>query len=250
MQSALLLLRGVLMWWVLASLWYPLPGVGAAKAAAAAASASPSSSKALYCALCEVVVDEVEAAIARTAEEHAHTVQTKWRIDEKRHIPYARTEHRVMEILEDELQPALQRYGAANHTERLRLLRTPEGAEEPFSPEQFEHSARLSSTLSALYERMIDSHLEDMMLLFHRAEPHTKERLCVRKVKACSKGTAFDAVQPPERVRRTVGAAAADSSRAEAEAEVEAVPTPAEAVGVPAPPTGPASAEAIEHTEL
>ena len=183
--------------------------------------------KALYCALCEVVVDEVSAAIARVASEHAHVVQTKWRIDEKRHIPYARTEAVVMEIIEEQVAPSLPLYGASNHTGRTRLLRkfdAPSLATAPllpplsaadeegeqgeqvlddaYAPSAFNHTAGLTSSLSALYERMVDSHLEDMMLLFHRDEPDIKAKLCVHTVRACKKGTSFEPFHPPQRARK------------------------------------------------
>jgi len=182
--------------------------------------------KALYCALCEVVVDEVNAAIDRTADEHGHFVQTKWRIDEKRRIPFARTEHRVMEIIEQEVTPSLPLYGSTNHTGRTRLIRKPgapplptapliphdsegegegvgEGSDVDYSPSEFTHSRLLTETLTSLYERMVDVHLEEMALLFHRAEEQVKEKLCIQKVKACSKGTSFEPFHPPTRQRST-----------------------------------------------
>lgn len=43
-------------------------------------------------------MDEVEEGIENTAEKH--TVQVRFRLDEKVRIPYARTEYRLIEILE------------------------------------------------------------------------------------------------------------------------------------------------------
>ena len=196
--------------------------------------------KALYCALCEAVVDEVDAAIALTASSHGHTVQTKWRIDEKRHIPYARTEHRLMEIIEDEIQPHLPLYGAVNHTDRLRLLRqfsapplstapllppssadATEGVElsDTYSPSQFQQSAGMTSTLKLLYDRMIEGYLEEMLLLFHRAEEDIKSKLCIRKVRACPRGTTFEPFAPPEREVKKPTTTEGDTQSTPAEGE-------------------------------
>ena len=68
-------------------------------------------------------MDEMESAIARVEQQHAHTVQTAWRIDSKKRIPYARTESVLLELLEDDMPPLLRHYGVSNHTGRQRLLR-------------------------------------------------------------------------------------------------------------------------------
>jgi len=63
----------------------------------------------LKCSLCEVIVDEVESGIARTSVQHS--VQSRFRIEEKKYIPYARTEFRIMEILDEEIPNHLNNYG-------------------------------------------------------------------------------------------------------------------------------------------
>jgi len=52
----------------------------------------------LQCGVCEAIVDEVNAGIAATSLKHS--VQTRFRVDEKKRIPYARTEHNLIEIIE------------------------------------------------------------------------------------------------------------------------------------------------------
>lgn len=49
-------------------------------------------------AACRAIVDEVHQGIDDTVEKH--TVQVRFRVDEKIRIPYARTEYRLIEILE------------------------------------------------------------------------------------------------------------------------------------------------------
>jgi len=63
----------------------------------------------LFCGVCEVMVAEVEAGIAATTEKHE--VQTRFRVDEKKRMPYARTEYRIMEILENDIATKFSDYG-------------------------------------------------------------------------------------------------------------------------------------------
>ena len=186
---------------------------------------SPSQSRDLYCALCEAVVDEMESAIGRVEQSHAHTVQTAWRIDQKRRIPYARTESVLLGLLEDDLPPLIKLYGVTNHTGRQRLLRRhdapqldkapliPEqdsdsanttedsssSSQSPYSSSEFSSSSTLTSTLSALYDRMLDSYLEDFILAFHKQVSDVKQQLCVSSVRACKKGTSFEPFRRPRR---------------------------------------------------
>ena len=227
----------------------------------------------LYCALCEVVVDEVEAAVERTSSSHGHTVQTAWRIDEKRRIPYARTEHRLMEILEDELPQALPLYGACNHTDRQRLIRRRTAEQLPtsallpsaaadaeaeggleYSPAFFSQSAALLSRLRSLYERLLESHLEDAILLFHKEEPDIRHKLCVTKARACKKDTAFDPFPPPPAARPEQRQA--EGQQAEGEQQTAGAPAAgeepegAEAVSSVSGGAAAAAASLASHTEL
>jgi len=203
-----------------------------------------STSRDLYCALCEAVMDEMESGIGRIEQQHAHTVQTAWRIDEKRRIPYARTESVLLQLLEDDVPPVLRLYGVSNHTGRQRLVRrhdapqldtapllpeldgdthdsthaADDGSGEtdsanhtastqlPYSPAEFTSTATLTSTLTALYERMIDSYLEDIMLAFHKQKyDDVKDALCVKTIRACRKGTTFEPFPKPSRQRQGGG---------------------------------------------
>ena len=198
-------------------------------------SGNDGSSRELYCALCEAVMDEMESAIARIEAQHSHTVQTAWRIDEKKRIPYARTESVLLQLLEDDVPPLLRHYGVTNHTGRQRLVRradapqldtapllpgdehsqqndAPAGdgsgesgsnissSSASYSASEFSSSPLLSDTLTALYNRMIDSYLEDIMLAFHkRQHDNVKDALCVRTIRACRKGTTFEPFRRPAR---------------------------------------------------
>ena len=196
------------------------PAVAASSAAASSTAGSSDSSKSreLYCALCEAVVDEMEAAIGRVEQQHGHTVQTAWRIDEKRRIPYARTESVLLQLLEDDVPPLLRLYGVSNHSGRQRLLRRHDAAQLdtapllpdptatdtdsslPYSPSEFASSGGVTAALSALYERLLDSWLEDIVLAFHkRQHDDIKDALCVKTIRACRKGTTFEPFRRPSR---------------------------------------------------
>jgi len=64
----------------------------------------------LSCGVCEALVDEVNQSILAT--EKTHTVQTRFRVDEKKRIPYSRTEHNLLEIMEaDDFPKRFEKYG-------------------------------------------------------------------------------------------------------------------------------------------
>jgi hypothetical protein len=65
-------------------------------------------------AVCKTTIDEVEQSIATTTE--THTVQVRFRIDEKKRIPYARSEYRLMQILEEETRDRFEDYGVSKAT--------------------------------------------------------------------------------------------------------------------------------------
>jgi len=77
----------------------------------------------LMCGVCEAMVDEVNIAIANNPNQHA--VQTRFRIDEKRRTPYARTEAALLEILEsDEFVRKFHAYSIVKpHTRTARLMK-------------------------------------------------------------------------------------------------------------------------------
>jgi len=220
-------------------------------------------SAALKCAVCEIFVDEMNFAISRTEDEYDFGVQTRWRVDEKRRIPYARTEFRLLEIVESEIISELTHYGIANHTDRYRLIRAPTapirpnvssnevttasaGApsmpdRRPYDPAQFTHTSVVTATIKLVYERMTERYLEEILLLFHKAEEtDVKRKLCIEMTRSCTAETLFDAVPEPTRVdmptpttpESAVTAAAASITPEAAEVH----PDPAYPDHIPSPP--------------
>lgn len=65
----------------------------------------------MYCAVCETVVDEINQAINEAIKQHDYSVQTRFRIDEKRASPYARSEPYLLSLIEDTLPSIIKQYG-------------------------------------------------------------------------------------------------------------------------------------------
>jgi len=71
--------------------------------------------------VCEAIVDEVEAGILATPSQHS--VQTRFRIDEKKRAPYARTEHNLLEIIEAPgFTRKFEQYGVVKPRSRSAML--------------------------------------------------------------------------------------------------------------------------------
>lgn len=87
------------------------------------ATLAPASASSLACGVCEAIVDEVEKGILATPSQHL--VQTRFRVDEKRRVPYARTEHNLLEILESSsFTRKFDAYGVVKpHSRSSRLLK-------------------------------------------------------------------------------------------------------------------------------
>jgi len=77
----------------------------------------------LACGVCEALVDEVNAAIDSTTQ--THSVQTRFRIDEKKRVPFARTEYNLLEIMEgDKFPKRFEKYGIVKpHTKTSKHMK-------------------------------------------------------------------------------------------------------------------------------
>jgi len=88
------------------------------------------------CGVCEAIVDEVNAGIAATTL--THHVQTRFRVDEKKRIPYARTEANLLDILEaKDFAKRFDKYAAVKpHTKSAAAVRQAykEAKETPAPP--------------------------------------------------------------------------------------------------------------------
>jgi hypothetical protein len=155
----------------------------------------------LGCGVCQSLVDEMNVAIEATAE--TFVVQTRWRIDEKKKIPYARTEHRLLEILETELASALNKYGVQPQPTRLHhAANDNDGTSSaasaaiqfPFlklvktagvSDQDVKSGKDVTTDIQSTYEHLVEEYLEEIMLLFHRDENDIKQKLCIDLTQSC-----------------------------------------------------------------
>jgi len=179
----------------------------------------------LKCSLCEVIVDEVESGIIRTSNKN--NVQSRFRIEEKKYIPYARTEYRIMEILEDEIPNKLSSYGIVRgSTWRVAKSSPPpptttttvtSGSGDPnapaVAPVDVEISDKNTKKLKHVYEELLFGHTDEITLLFHKSEPEVKRKMCIDLIKACPSSYKFTDPVP------TLVAPATEEDGAQSEAE-------------------------------
>jgi len=138
--------------------------------------------KDLYCGVCLAVVDEVEAEIANTKE--SHTVQVRFRVDEKKRIPYARTEFRIIEIIENEISKKFDQFAISGPADNLRIVRLSGGKD--IKLENVSMGAEATNSIRRLFDHMTEEYLEDMTRLFHNSAPNIKRELCVTITRACT----------------------------------------------------------------
>jgi len=163
--------------------------------------------KDLYCGVCLAVVDEVETEIANTKE--SHTVQVRFRVDEKKRIPYARTEYRIIEIIENEISKKFDQFAISGRGDNLRIVRLSGGN---VKLENVSMGAEATASIRRLYDHMTEEHLEDMTRLFHNSVPNIKRELCVAITRAC---TETQILAETQRVSTETGAAHASAPKQE-----------------------------------
>jgi len=137
----------------------------------------------LQCATCKTFVDEVHRGILETKE--THTVQVRFRIDEKIHIPYSRSEYRLLEIMDALCDGAMKDYGVSGHenadAKRLVSTKNLRGSIADFSM-----GAHISSQIVRLCHRLKDEHEEEILQVFHRSHDQPHHRVCVDISQSCS----------------------------------------------------------------
>jgi len=136
------------------------------------------------CGVCETLVDETNEHIAALDLEKNHLVQTKWRIDEKRKIPFSRTEASILEILEEKLPSKITQYGVQDDlwttNGHVKILHYSQSISEGFV-----NTTKLTDTLKKTYEHMREEHLEEITLAFHKNIDDIKTKLCVDIIGVC-----------------------------------------------------------------
>lgn len=141
--------------------------------------------KDLRCGVCLAIADEMDEGIKNTKEKYE--VQTRFRIEEKARIPYARTEYRLMQILENDVKTWLKdEYsvkefdGGKKALVFSRTLTNGSGIKQ---------GPGISQDIMLAYERAVELHLEAYVTAFRTGADLSRiklrEDLCVKRVKAC-----------------------------------------------------------------
>jgi len=186
-----------------------------------AACASAEVDARLQCATCKTFVDEVHRGILETKE--THTVQVRFRIDEKIHIPYARSEYRLLEIMDSLCDGAMKDYGVSGHesadAKRLVSTKNLKGAVSNLSM-----GGHISSQIVRLCHRLKDEHEEEILQVFHRSKEQPHHRVCVDISQSCS----AEAMQRQFELQRQAEADAKRQTELEEEEAKQSPPSPTE----------------------
>jgi hypothetical protein len=155
--------------------------------AAAAARARGSKLNAdVKCGVCSVLVDAVEDKVAAAAMEHPYTVLAGYRLDEKRHVPYARSQEFVEGLLDSAslFKHLWDQHGLLRSAAPQRLVRR-SGAG---SDARAVHTSSLKTQFAAVAADVFDRHHEALVLAVLRAgtRADTQQRFCVEAYRACA----------------------------------------------------------------
>ncbi len=145
--------------------------VSIAPSASGAAAFPKSLPRNLYCGVCNALISEIASGIAATTE--THMVQTRWRIDEKKRIPYARSEARLIEILEDVVPDVWSQYAVAAHTTPsgkkqfyLKRFNRKPGDKESGGIGNVEISGKKSDQMKSIFDWIMEEHMESVIKLY------------------------------------------------------------------------------------
>lgn len=142
--------------------------------------------KDLRCGVCLAIADEMEEGIKNTKEKYE--VQTRFRIEEKARIPYARTEYRLIQILENDVKDMLKEEysvkefdGGKKALVFSRTLTNGSGIKQ---------GPGISQDIMLAYDRTIELDLEIYVNVFRtgaeKSRIELRQELCVKHIKACS----------------------------------------------------------------
>jgi len=160
--------------------------------------------KDLLCPVCVVLVDETIAGINRTEE--THSVQTKWRIDEKKNalkIPYAYSEYRLMEIIEKDVERSLKDYALSSQGDVHLLVKLSGGN---VSVNNVTMSEDITKEIKWIYENFVSDSEEDIVLVFHRniglSWSDYRTKVCQNLLKVCTEAHLIS-LPPPLKLQET-----------------------------------------------
>ncbi len=138
------------------------------------------------CGVCAALVQEVQRGVDETAE--THTVQVRFRVDEKIRVPYARTEARLLEIFENLCRDSLAKRYVLGEEPVSNELHSSGFTHQALEASMFGNTdPKLKQQLESACRELLDDHEEHIWKLFHRSVPveEISERVCVQLSRAC-----------------------------------------------------------------
>jgi len=137
--------------------------------------------KDIQCGVCEVVVHLVDKGINATTE--THTVQTRFRIDEKKRTPYSRTEWRILEILDNDVPKALESFNIKLRRDGRKGKKLAKVGLDKIT------SRKVKSSVRKVFERMMDDHSDEIVRFFREPQTDIRRKVCVDLIKVCKTTT-------------------------------------------------------------
>ena len=149
-----------------------------------------SGKKELYCAACEVIMDEIRYAISKVDTKKTIEI-AGFRVDpqgnqKQKTIPYARSEVHLTEVVEN-LCSNMNKYAQSRDkvTNKLKFIRTESRDGEAITLENVSMSGEISEKLRYVCENIIEDHEEGIIKYFKKDREDPVKGFCAKKAKLC-----------------------------------------------------------------
>jgi len=151
---------------------------------------STSDKKELYCAACEVIMDEISYTISKVDTKKTIEI-AGFRVDpqgnqKQKTIPYARSEVHLTEVVEN-LCSNMNKYAQSRDkvTNKLKFIRTESRDGEAITLENVSLSGEISEKLRYVCENIIEDHEEGIIRYFKKERKDPVKGFCTKKAKLC-----------------------------------------------------------------
>lgn len=223
--------------------------LSAAAAAPAKATKGSKLNNDVKCGVCSTLLNALEDRVASAAREHPYDVLSRFRLDEKRKVPYSRSETFIESLLDSpsSFSSLWNKHGFLRAAAAPMRLVPRDGAG---SDPRVQHSTAIRNQFAAIAADIFDDHVEALSLALARARSRDAavKSFCVESYRACTEwpavwGEATDPMPEPEKPKEeeakpqqedvkpaaTDAAAEAGSAPADTAAATEAAPAAAAA---------------------
>jgi len=137
--------------------------------------------KELSCGTCRLVLADLLTGIESTNE--TYSIQTRFRIDEKKRVPYSRSEYNINEILESLCKKigsvGVQHFGGqVPHVIKAGALKG--------TLKNLEMSGDANKVVRRVCDDMLEDFIDEITLTYHRSEKQAERKVCVDITRSCS----------------------------------------------------------------